>query len=646
MIGSRFTRTAITIGIVATAPAVAAQQTPPPPTFVDDPAYIAARTLVDAFVTADTAETRYAAAQDMIQALNVGVYSASGVQIVAGAERSPDDLYLYDFELRVALDAAARGQQFTMSNIARELGVLGVRPEDRDLTADETLRATAAGIEAALSEPSDDASLGALLLWELGMRQPVPVDLRYANVDSSRLDPIQRLILITDLLKWIYPEESSRGQTRLDHRSSQLTRNELDATGLCDFTGNGSQLSRKLGKLLLAFIPSMKVTKTNGKEVDIGKEIRAHVRFALILADLYHAGNLALLVDVQPTTLGNRNSTHYGPAGFPHMYAGAEPGARLQLQIGVQMLMDMSEVTHEIIVKCGRLGGWIFPPKGPIPNVPVDWDTFFALGAYDRLKKHGVITYQDNVTQADGTASLILEPRDELFPSKSGMLQIDRVTLHPTISIFAALGNNLATVNDIILPMGLLLDAFVEFHSHWEGSIEYTAQGVTQDPEGTSTVYVHNRVSFDPVQPAAGGWDERYSETRDDQYGHIEEFSGGYGPFTTNVRLEPSITDNFDLEYSLHVAPPIEPQQMSYTMTVTTPYYTSSGTYDLPHTPIGEGVFHGRVESVCTDVVYGETVWKVRPSVLIGATSAGEVPLKVTWVLRRVDLLDLCGPQP
>jgi hypothetical protein len=112
----------------------------------------------------------------MIQALNVGVYSASGVQIVAGAERSADDLYLYDFELRVALDAAARGQQFTMSNIARELGVLGVRPEDRDLTEDETLSAMAASIEAALSEPSDDASLGALLLWELGMRQPVPVD--------------------------------------------------------------------------------------------------------------------------------------------------------------------------------------------------------------------------------------------------------------------------------------------------------------------------------------------------------------------------------------------------------------------------------------------------------------------------------------
>jgi hypothetical protein len=48
MIGGRFIRTAITIGIVATAPAVAAQPTLPPPTFVDGPAYMAARALVNA----------------------------------------------------------------------------------------------------------------------------------------------------------------------------------------------------------------------------------------------------------------------------------------------------------------------------------------------------------------------------------------------------------------------------------------------------------------------------------------------------------------------------------------------------------------------------------------------------------------------
>ena len=61
-----------------------------PSTADTEPVESLARTLVNAFVTADTPETRYAAAQDMVQALNVGVYSASGAQLVAGAERSAD----------------------------------------------------------------------------------------------------------------------------------------------------------------------------------------------------------------------------------------------------------------------------------------------------------------------------------------------------------------------------------------------------------------------------------------------------------------------------------------------------------------------------------------------------------------------------
>src|SRR5690242_16068662 len=66
-----------------------------------------AATLSRRVESASTAASRYQALLAVMKAFRIGVYTSAGRPVVRGAERTPRDFYVYDFELRAL--AAQKG---------------------------------------------------------------------------------------------------------------------------------------------------------------------------------------------------------------------------------------------------------------------------------------------------------------------------------------------------------------------------------------------------------------------------------------------------------------------------------------------------------------------------------------------------------
>jgi hypothetical protein len=98
---------------------------------------VTARRLARAIVSAKTPLQRHSAVLTMLRALNIGVYSASGRRAFAGSEDTPDDFYLYDFEVSLLAKTFA-SRRVTARQVASGLEAIVIR-RHRSRDADERL---------------------------------------------------------------------------------------------------------------------------------------------------------------------------------------------------------------------------------------------------------------------------------------------------------------------------------------------------------------------------------------------------------------------------------------------------------------------------------------------------------------------------
>jgi hypothetical protein len=376
-----------------------------------DPRQLARRLLV----SKDVGGTRKALL-DTFKELRVGVVSGSGRLVLAGA-RGP---YLYDFELTAIVAGLRSHKVTTLSQLSQELTAASQKEGGRAIGAGELLSVLRAGTRRALRAPSARGMFAGLLARELGLRHAKRYDLaRVRSPDAVGLDAVQHLLVLADL--------AAPGRARSGGAPRSLAGSVCEA-----LLENQLKDAIKLGKWI----------------APIFKSLPPIIRFAAGALDILHASILSLGLDYKRAAGGEQNDgAHYGPSG----HAGENGEHRdIVFQVGVRMLLDMPDG----VVKCGRLLGLDFPPKGPVEGVPIDWRSggeFRLLSTYDRLVKHGTVIRADPKTGKNGLAVFIFRTKDEPLPGL-GKLRRDHDVLMPTARLFTPFGNILGYLAEQIPP--------------------------------------------------------------------------------------------------------------------------------------------------------------------------------------------------
>jgi len=394
-----------------------------------------ANALTDAVINAHSDEAREAALLEVMDALGIGVYSATGAQIVGGAERGAGDFYLYELEIELMAKALGRAQA---AGTSPELAAAGF--DDGDLLTVEDLAMTLTslpvleggaavdpellrqviveGAQAAQASPNDSSSLGPLVARQLGLSHEQPYDL-FTNVpiEQLRFDPLQSFLILSDILLPIVAESGpvEVGGTQIVAQSKGILATTSDVHPCEDAVGTGVKEGWSGGKWAAGFI----------------KKIGNPVKIAAVAIDGIHGSMLAYSVLVY--SLDQTLDTHYG-----HESA----GEALRFRVKVEMVDELPEN----VVKCGWLLGVEFPKKGPIKDVGMVWQQ-------PQLGQHGTVICTETCvkTAPDGIATLIFQPKQEDQPGRGWVVE-ERGTVTGYAMYQSRHKNVLGSISQIITP--------------------------------------------------------------------------------------------------------------------------------------------------------------------------------------------------
>jgi len=214
------------------------------------------------------------------------------------------------------------------------------------------------------------------------------------------------------------------------------------------------------------------------------------LKLGSVFIDMFHGVFLGLLLDFQPTDASRTDEhyTHYGPPNLDkHPGANYTPGRKLLFQVGVIMVARVPDD----VVQCGRLAGVTFPAPGPVAHVPIHWSPFLdslaGIGSggsqYSLLKKRGTIELQDDETNADGYASLVVVPNDEEQDDEDRLghlrhLDTEDGVVTPTADLLSPFGNTIANLNEVVLPKLLFIPFGFEWHEQVPLRVLFEAQSI------------------------------------------------------------------------------------------------------------------------------------------------------------------------
>jgi hypothetical protein len=367
-----------------------------------------AATIAKAVTKAKTDKARRAAVLRALKLAGVGVYSGRGRAIQRGAERTARDPFLYSFELTGLVTELRRKQRTTFAEVVTRLQQVGLRRRGgKTLTASRLAAAVAKAVRTARKHPRSARGSGALLVGAIALR-------RHGRLTSkAKLDALQAWIVEAEII----------GRARRAGKASMLRRARAAAAKPC-FSGQ-----RRAGKAV----------KGLGGIADAVDDV---AKFAVnVVAQPLHMAGIALAVEMTAPPAEQVTSTHYGPVGH-----GGTPnaGRKLVFTVEVRMLAEPPET----LIRCGPLAGLKLPHKGPIADVPINWDGIVSDGIAT-LERHGRIVQQDAATDRGGSAALVFEPKDEVVPSK-GKVVVAAGALQPEAEVWTALGNDLGNLPEAV----------------------------------------------------------------------------------------------------------------------------------------------------------------------------------------------------
>jgi hypothetical protein len=415
-----------------------------------------ARALAVAVTKAATPAERHHAVLNVMQALGIGVYTLQTRAMVRGAERTPHDFYLYDFEARNLAYALGARQRFGLVPVARALASSGLGTGRRAGIVDpfKLLAAVRTAARNATSHSSRPASLAMLIDRELGLMHSPSQDIASASLPHALLlDPLQTALIVADIAIPVF-----------EHSSVHRTRSARNAASLhsiphCydDMTGT---------------------TKSIWKAGLIGL---GHVPISAQLMDLWHAGLIDTALDFKELSAGETKDTAYGPPGTPGFTEPYYPGVPLKLRVKVTLA---AKTWDENSVKCGALAGYTFPTGkvgSGVPDIPINWKPLLTPGDYDQLLQHGKLSFEpaagpdgQTKTGSDGIAGLILSPKDEGVPGL-GQLITDIGVVQPSAELAGPFGNSTAGRVESFIPRFATIGWSIQHHDQ-NGTLEIVSK--------------------------------------------------------------------------------------------------------------------------------------------------------------------------
>jgi hypothetical protein len=152
------------------------------------------------YAALDAAETEALLIGRVYHALDVGLYTNSGEQILAGAETNLDtDFYLYEFESELMTRHFVDGQLFGITTLTTFLTEAGVVNEDDSPLTDADVLALLT--DRVTTSRGDDSMWAWQLFDELGLAQAEPLDMTNPDPDPAVtfMDPVQIFLALYEL---------------------------------------------------------------------------------------------------------------------------------------------------------------------------------------------------------------------------------------------------------------------------------------------------------------------------------------------------------------------------------------------------------------------------------------------------------------
>lgn len=366
----------------------------------------------DAVLDAADDTVRYAAVLGLLGGVRLGVYAPDGHPVVAGAERSADDVWIYDFEALSLSFAVRDGDTTGLDDLSAQLAELaGTTGEaGRDGPAIEAaIEASARTVEANPSTPRAYAMAAAI---ELERRGPAAIDLGAPPPDSDvSLDALSAFLITLDVALPVVASRAADG-VAFDGRVAGAAGapQPVAASGCLSSAPSGIPGEWIAGVDAGAFSAMASVANASFNRYLQAQLVGSIVEAKLTGPDAFHHVHQDEMGDVPED-----------PQGYTYQLR-IRPGA------------------PTAPIACGPLQGTGFPPSsGEIVNAKVDW---FHTGLEDHTE---IITTEEVRTGAGGTAHLEFEPKVEKYPSGIGPEVKQTITIAARTNVLQALGTDLYT---------------------------------------------------------------------------------------------------------------------------------------------------------------------------------------------------------
>lgn len=466
--------------------------------------------LVAAGITHGGAAARERAMVMAMRYLHIGVMSASGKPIVTVPEIGAAQYFqLYDFELSGIAQELSSGTTESADDLAATLNRLAggsLKVGGKPVSGAAVRQLLVQTTRYALKHANDPGSRLALLVRELGRRHRGPRYDLAKNPPTAKiaLDPLQsalvKIALVLPALRSMHaPAPRARG-----HAHASIAAAAASATAP-PARASGMSFAAHCGKVLNAEAKAKKwVMKQLGK-VAAGRWIssgtpgfvageglkgawtgakmwfkRGLVKAAKALEKSSPKvfENLGEATQVAMKVLAAANALHdvlLSAFVSVHTWRGAQEthwdhgdgttGKPMTFRVLVRMEVNL----HKTIVKCGTMLGFKFPPKGPIPGVPVWWGDHPNPG--DLTASMTDIEDDDLTpdmgttncgalrcttdTAANGVASLVFTPNKEPIPG-TGPEFTKKGHIYPTVLYQTAEGGSIfmGQIAQFLVPMG------------------------------------------------------------------------------------------------------------------------------------------------------------------------------------------------
>ena len=369
--------------------------------------------LANRLMDAKSSEEAYGILLEVFNAIGLGVYSPAGKQILAGAEQSERDYFLYDFQTRILAATQMHPSYIAFADFSHVLGGTILELDDPNELEGLLSQAVVRRYRQSASSPKDPASFIMLFMDGLARRQPIPYSLGDLDSRSGEhpVNPVQSILLVMEFFLGQPPAAVPAPATDTAQSSAiawlakplMLISAAHAQGGPCEFI-QGEKDRQHYG-LGIAAINEL-AEEIPGRIEKIAKVVDKVTAGIEAIGDLLMLYGLDIHVKPQPYAIHLRHD------------------APVDAKIVATVTFDPQIVSDEVL-KCGWMAGKQMPTKGPLADVEASWAFSRPLPPHLVMDSKTAVTAAGSVglkTKTDRAGQSIFYLKASDCPDKRGRI--------------------------------------------------------------------------------------------------------------------------------------------------------------------------------------------------------------------------------